>query len=289
MQDAAPESEPAALRSFYQYWPLDEEKRRNWFEHLLRKREVFFRSRHQLNDPNELRPRIVLEGSDAQLRKYARHLLANYSQTRFSPAKRHQEESRLIQRYRRDPQLLEDQLHELLDKIGILSLSASDCVPQMWSYYANGHRGLCVEFRADSGLFLAAQRVTYSSSAPVINRLTDDNEAILTKSMFHKAAATWAHEQEWRVIARWRDEEQIARYLSQHNPSAPLREFMLAQNGSAYYRIPDNAISAVILGHSISVADTTWIRSLIDQTNPTIQLKRAILSPDGTVAIGDGS
>ncbi|HEX9883282.1 MAG TPA: DUF2971 domain-containing protein, partial [Desulfobaccales bacterium] len=76
----------------------------------------------------------------------------------------------------------------------------------MWSHYANGHRGVCLQFDpindallANRMLFGQALKVIYSEKRPVLNIIDigkpkEYQKALLTKSNH------WDYEKEWRII-----------------------------------------------------------------------------------------
>lgn len=70
----------------------------------------------------------------------------------------------------------------------------------MWAYYADGQKGICIEFDPSKDpLFFEnhLRQVKYESQMPTIKRYCDDldySDILVTKS------AQWKHEQEWRVI-----------------------------------------------------------------------------------------
>lgn len=247
--------------SLFLFCPTNNELRRTWLEKILIDSEVYFRSREQLNDPHELRPKIIFEGSDKQIRDYVRRLL-HTGAPRLSPAKRLLEESRFIYRLRNGVGAFEHTLHDLLDRIGLLCLSKSSEDTLLWAHYADGHRGVCIEFDANIGLFSIAQQVDYTDQVPLVNRLIDSNEDILQKSMYTKNIA-WKYEQEWRVIARWQDAVRIERHLAQHEMPESVRRFMENQHGSGYYSFPPEAIRSVILGTRIDPDVENWVRETI--------------------------
>jgi hypothetical protein len=247
---------------FFYFCALNSEDRRTWLEQILIDNQIYFRSRDQLNDPNELRPSVVFEGSDRRIRDFVRNLFLKYSPKRLSPANRLKEESRLIYHYRNNPEYVEGILHETLDRVGLFSLSETLDEPLLWAHYANGHRGVCIEFDANIGFFQAAQRVSYTNQAPVINRLQDGSSIILEKSMLTKGDA-WTYEQEWRVIARWRDESRIQQYLDQHDVPDGFRAFMEVQDGPGYYSFPVESIRSIIFGSRIDSEIEVWIRKAI--------------------------
>ena len=66
----------------------------------------------------------------------------------------------------------------------------------MWSHYANGHRGVCQEFRTrKSELFKRLQRVVYTDEPRTIESMDDFARKGLLQKSTH-----WAYEKEWRLI-----------------------------------------------------------------------------------------
>ena len=268
--------------SFFHYFSLDTDDRRSWLERLLVKNEAYFRSRNQLNDPNELRPEIVFDGPEKAMRLFVRELVQQRS-GRLSLAKRLQEERKVMHIYK-NPEQLRKMLHDILDRLGIFCLSETDNEMLLWSHYADAHRGVCIEFDTKVGFLAAARQVTYGDKRPIVNRLVDSLIEIGEKSMLSKLKA-WAYEREWRIIARWRDEERIRRFIAQHNVSAHVQAFMLAQNGPGYYSFPSKAIRSVILGARVTPAIEAWLRGAIEGLPKPIVLKRAVIARDGKLTI----
>jgi len=74
----------------------------------------------------------------------------------------------------------------------------------MWAYYADGHRGFCLEFDTSYEPFSILHKVNYVSKAPKIdsNKIfteTSDHSGI-TEAYLATKYKDWAHEKEWRVI-----------------------------------------------------------------------------------------
>jgi Protein of unknown function (DUF2971) len=270
--------------TFFYFCSLNTEDRKSWLERILVQNQVYFRSREQLNDPNELRPSIAFQGTDKQIRQFVRQAILARWPARLSPANRLREESKLIYKYRNTPDWVEETLHQILDRVGLLCLFETSTDPLLWAHYADGHRGACVEFDAGAGLFLAAQRVNYTERRPVINRVIDSTDEILEKSMRTKGGA-WAYEQEWRVVARWHDGDRIERYFAQHDVPEGLHSFMRDQHGPGYYSFPAEAIRSVILGRRVEENIETWLKTVIDRAPQAIAIKRATISRDGMVTI----
>jgi hypothetical protein len=275
---------PPVPASFYYFTALNNEDRKRWLQELLLGNRAYFRSRERLNDPNELRPEIKFEGPEKDLRMLVRRMFLEHSPKKLSPAKRLAEDDRLIFQYRNRPEFARDALHGVLDRVGLLCLSGNLTSELLWGHYADGHRGVCVEFDPHAGLFLAAQRVNYTNEPPVINRLVDGVDQILEKSMFTKGA-DWTYEDEWRVIARWRDEGRIARYFEQYEVPDELARFMRDQHGPRYYSFPAEAVPSVVLGSRIAADVEAWLRGVLNQRPGALPLRRAVITSDRTITV----
>jgi hypothetical protein len=113
---------------------------------------------------------------------------------------------------RSDPLFNKNAYDIFLKDIGLYCLSEIRDDILMWSHYANGHRGLCLEFdtsiklkdiystgQAKNVIFGQAQKVNYSFEYPSVNIMNFGSEeyskALLTKSNH------WEYEKEWRIIS----------------------------------------------------------------------------------------
>ena len=225
---------------------------------------------------------MVAEGTDKELRIYARKQIARRWPVRLSPAKRLIEETKLIHLYK-TPGWLEIIMHDVLGGMGLLSMSATSEEALLWAYYADGHIGTCIEFDGNVGLFAAAQEVTYTDRVPVINLLDDDRTTQIRKSMLTKASR-WAHEREWRVVARWEDKERIERYLRQHTVPPHLAAFIRSQHGPGYYSFPPEAIRSAILGARTAPETVEWLERVSAALPQPLHLRRAQIDRAGAVS-----
>jgi len=94
-------------------------------------------------------------------------------------------------------------MQSFVNECGVYSVSARPRNILMWSHYACGHTGLCLQFEHKVGLFpgrscKAANNVTYSRQFTLVSEMADPREhverSILTKSH------GWEYEREWRFI-----------------------------------------------------------------------------------------
>jgi hypothetical protein len=139
---------------------------------------------------------------------------------------------------------------EVVNSVGVLSLSAKHDHILMWSHYANSHHGICLRFQASAStpFFGRAQRVLYQVDRPILNPIHDNlhtqsEKALLTKADF------WCYEQEWRVI--------------EHD------------TGPGVHKFPPKLLDAVILGARISPADKQKVLYWLAQRSTKTEVLQA--------------
>ena len=96
-----------------------------------------------------------------------------------------------------------DGMYQALARVGILSLSAKPDDLLMWSYYADGHRGVCLQFAVRDGQLFGCDltEVHYELQCPLLT-VYDDLTMDWTRRYLSTKAKVWEHEEEWRII--WR-------------------------------------------------------------------------------------
>lgn len=90
-----------------------------------------------------------------------------------------------------------------LNDLGCSCFTESNTEILMWSHYANGHKGMCLEFDTSYEPFNRAFNVNYSNEFPsvsIVKLLMDSREISLTeetlKPLLTKYTA-WKYEKEW--------------------------------------------------------------------------------------------
>ncbi|MCS4155049.1 hypothetical protein GGQ03_002343 [Salinibacter ruber] len=100
----------------------------------------------------------------------------------------------------------EEQMQKMLHQRGAVCFSAvspdhQDSILQ-WSHYADGHKGICLEFDTDSSLFQEGEvfQVRYYRSVPLIEpyEAMTSGEGVLEPMVTTKADC-WEYEREWRL------------------------------------------------------------------------------------------
>ena len=264
----------------YQYTSISTPERKEWLKSILLDNLIYFRSRSALNDPLELRP-FVLTGTDAsEARRYVRKLSEKYFPD-MSPAKRLIHINQGIQRIRKSPNTQERAMHELLNLLGVLSFSESPTINLLWSHYANGHKGVVVEFCSEVGIFAAARKVTYIEGRPSVNIAIDNPEYLIRNAVFTKGLE-WAYEKEWRIISRWKG---VNPNIMPGSINGELYDFIQNQNGPSYYSFNPAAIKSVILGTEMPPEDYLWLTNIINKREEKMTIMKAKRTDDGSIVI----
>ena len=137
------------------------------------KEQLYFASRKELNDPFELVGEIKVVSSSIW------HVAA------------------------KDVQNFLNKLSEgVKDKIGVFCCSAVCDDITMWGYYADGHKGCCLELdqTADPDFFHGIKAVSYNNVRP--SAAYDPSKPVgvpINDFLFHKASC-WVHEKEYRIV-----------------------------------------------------------------------------------------
>jgi len=147
---------------------------------------------------------------------------------------------------------------KMLEKYGVYSLSRCPAIPQMWAHYADGFKGVCLEF-STSNTFSKVREVLYTKDIienADLKGLGKDGAVpfpTMLEAIMLRKSDGWAYEQEWRLL----DDRRL------NNPNVDTR----------YIYLLENEITAVILGSAIAEADEQFVREMI-KPKPHIKLQR---------------
>lgn len=280
---------PAAL---YKYQPIGPHTGLNLVL-LLKHKVLFFPRKHALNDPTDCEPHLVppepgqatLDALDAiaasedlfaffkDEAKEVRQALSDPKRGGAALTAPNRGPalgglfSRTAAEQARD--LILSGMRLIIGTPRIFSMSSNWGVGQMWSYYANSHRGLCLEI---SGLDqpqpeIITQRVAYTTERPqvfldeVLALSTDSPKREQTvRKLYCVKSDAWKHEDEYRLVARDSAAHSAICFLS-----IPEGDF---------YRIEGVRLSAVYFGQHCSDADKWMIKDLIRTNVPANDLPR---------------
>lgn len=150
--------------------------------------------------------------------------------------------------------LIRDKQQEYLSQIGCTCFSVTNKYILLWSHYADGHRGFCLEFETTFDPFQNAKKVIYGEDYPKWNVLQllfgDDeskleNDVLLPLTRKHKP---WKYEKEWRVFHR---------------------------EPNKLYGYETNALKAVYFGLAVNTADIEIVCLIILEQSPNTKFYRA--------------
>jgi hypothetical protein len=231
--------------SYFKYFSDDLEVLEGIFEnHVIR-----FTQPRALNDPLEFNPTISF------------HDKANYQYYKLNgvllPS--------VASFYR--VQIIESQINNY----GILSLTKNYDSFNMWSQYANGHRGFIIEFKPDfntytnmksqSGEIYDIREVSYVDEYSIcLDDIVDENDFIPHKKvfdeLFFKKTSRWKHEKEYRIVRPLSD-----------CPNYHETETNYVYTDTNIYLIPFDldSISSIILGANMSQENKVRIASICEK------------------------
>jgi len=93
-------------------------------------------------------------------------------------------------------------------QIGVTCFSEKNDDVLMWSHYANGHQGFCLEFDTTFSPFIETEKDTpikvhYSNSYPPLSLadILNRNLPPLPKNLFGTKSLHWCYEAEWRILS----------------------------------------------------------------------------------------
>lgn len=227
--------------------------RLEWIRRLLLDSELYFTPPSTFNDPLDCRISLHYNSSALTVEKYWRDFVRKgFSGT---PMREHKAQIKELVSQSRTPQG-RDRLNNLflqeLDRNGIVCLGDRPNNVLMWSYYAEGHQGIAIQFNmTPEHLAAIAEQyiildVEYCRDFPLIN-FYESSMPDAVRGVFGTKAEAWKHEGEWRVV-------------------------LINQIG--HVRIPRSMIGAVVLGLRIDKGSEEQIMRWVEERPAPTELLR---------------
>lgn len=235
---------------------------------IFRNHKIRFTQPAALNDPLEFNPIIRFENNGG-----------NYNSFSLDGIPLPSEESRLRHR------LIEQQINAF----GILSLTKNPDSFDMWSRYANGHKGFLIEFKSDlnkhpcmlsqSNEVYPIREVQYVDEYAInIDELTDNEGQIqfeiFKDQMFYSKLSRWETEQEYRIVRPFSD---LPDYKPLTNKAHRDKRIHL-------FKFSLDCIESVTFGACMSLEDRESIKEACK--NSKIDFLQAIITRDEKDALG---
>lgn len=219
----------------YRYQPPKEDR----LESVMLDNLLHLSSPSSFNDPFDCRVCVDTSGTLAQIMNKMRKIIKDRH-----PEWSHVRVSKEVIKWKKEGRhknLGEKDLSHVINDVGILSMTAKNDNLLMWSHYAQGHEGVCLEFTPEAGrpdrMFNLLYPIYYETKVPVLEFFkceTSDRilEILLTKSV------ELEYEQEWRI---WREDI-----------------------GPGDHAFNPNKLTGLIFG---SKADATFIANIVEMNN----------------------
>ncbi len=233
----------------YRYRDLVGE-RAEWVRQIISESKLFFASPSSFNDPFDCKARFRGDLGPAEFRSRADDLMRSRGMDR----KQRRKALRSAPRPKELAKRVAAGMQDKLDRMGILSLSSTHENILMWSHYAFGHRGVCLQFRVstDPDYLGAALPVTYSRELLTPTLFGKDHRERVEAILLTKAV-DWSYEREWRV---------------------------LRPNGAGVDQFPPALLTSIILGASISPADRALVAGWVEARAGSLDTYQATRDPD---------
>lgn len=241
--------------TFYKYRSLgdseSEAERRTLLKRLkdmIVDQKVYFSKPSQFNDPFDCRPRISLGYSESRYQQWIKNIVEQNSRSGSLSPSFKERLTRNIALMQKDPELRNQIFHDILDSdTAIFSMSKTYKNLLQWSYYADSHKGLCLQYSIGSD-FCGAQlyEVEYVRFRHVVDIVkTAKNIEYMQKEVLRAATTkgkAWSHEKEVRAI----------------------------RVGSGEYACPRPTLTAVGFGLKTSPANKTMVREWVEQAGLSV-------------------
>lgn len=181
-------------------------QRKEWIKETIVDSKLYFSRPNQFNDPLDCKIPPTFNSSSFKINIFWR----KYIQSKY-PGEKIRNHKKAIQQMVKDSKTKEGQkklslnIFETLDNNGMLCLSKDPVSMLMWSYYANGHEGICCRFKMNPQYLISIAKihypieVKYEVEFPEVN-FYEANTFDLTRTILGTKAIDWKHEEEWRII-----------------------------------------------------------------------------------------
>lgn len=192
-------------KSLFKYQPFSSRTISN-----LQEQSIYFSSPSDFNDPYDCAISTEIGGTltetevDELFQAFKRDVNPDPQTLKDFQQKSHEECCEIM--IGQAKKTLEEFRHRFLHESGVACFSETNDNMLMWSHYANGGRGICLEFDTDFHPFSTARIINYEPKIPVIQArpllIGDDIDQYI--DLFCIKSDHWAYEREWRSLHKKR-------------------------------------------------------------------------------------
>lgn len=253
------------IKSLYNYQRFKTE----WLERILWERKIYLSNPKNFNDPWDCRPWYRSETLDDPqvLEKYLQHIDRLCREGGLTES----ECQERLKAYRENPerckQLVNQTAVEMWEEISkqyrVYCLSSNPCSTLMWSHYADGHKGICLEFCCNNNeLFPDAFKIMYEEKYPLLDFTDRSLERQLVP--FITKSSVWGYEDEYRLIAM----------------EEPYADDGVLKTKENFLEIPEGSLKSVIIGCNLEEENKRKVENIIREYGGGVEMKRALHVPD---------
>lgn len=182
---------------------LDDAVHEERLKAILHENKIWFSDPSKLNDSFEFRPKFETAKTENEKKEFRNWINETYKRNGMNREERRKETRQKFKELQRNPAPLRDLYRNILGSYSIYCLTEDPKSILMWAYYADGHKGYCLEFSPSRNRHFSDHlfNVNYSAKYPIIKPWTVKNEEIDKQSICTKSIE-WEHECEWRLFGR---------------------------------------------------------------------------------------
>lgn len=248
------------IQTLYHYQAFDLER----VTPIISSNRLYYSKPYDFNDPWDCRPAFDVEGlfDPATREQTAIHLEEVTARRGDSPEKVIEYGKRLrtdIEFIRAEVQKMSGLADQINEWYRTYSLAWQPDVPLMWSHYARGHTGICLEFDSTTDFIARALKVQYYDEYPTMPVGAAGTEAlmpVLSKS------EDWSYEVEYRLFALDRD--------------APIPGLGVDRVEDHWLTMPPGTLKSVIVGCQMPAQEREKVKALVRSAPGRIELKQAV-------------
>lgn len=236
----------------YRDWNNEYNKR------FISEREVFMASPNQFEDKLDCKSPVRYDLMTAEQAKTFYTRILNLDENLSRQQKRKRVRELLKEKKYLNSKVNEDYqkkyFKEYFERLGILSLTAENCLDSMWEKYADNHSGFCVGYNSKIlfNFLGGGGKVEYPNELPIL--LPDPimcRDEIWWKQIYFKEKK-WEFEKEYRTQKFW-------------EPPATMSDRQIT--------LPKKAFNCIILGKNMTESDRTEIIDSIKSNIGNIEIK----------------
>jgi hypothetical protein len=211
--------------------------------------KVYFSKPSQFNDPFDCHPRISVGYSDSRFQRWIDNTVDEDPRSRTLTPDFKKKLVKNIARVQQDPELRNRIFQDIIDSdTAIFSMSETSKNLLQWSYYADSHRGLCLQYSISDD-FCGAQlyKVDYARFRHIIDIVeATQNSKYMHKEVLRAATSkskVWSHEKEVRAI----------------------------RVGAGEFECPTSALTAIDFGLKTTSANKSMVRGWVKRAGLSLE------------------